>query len=301
MINLLAFLLLTILQFFTGFGILTMTRISLKRGLLFPLSVLVGIAVFSLLPFLLQLAYLPIANWSVFGSLVLVCMLVNAQYAKAIDRLRHDWGETKFSIKLYEIPALLVIAAIVLISIWRCFYLPPTPRDLTSGAEAIAEYAVMEGSMINSVFSVDVSNNAVKPPFITSLQIIYKMAGFPFGQIWLSTIFVSFIVFLYNLLSTSLHKIFSGLLIIFMLAIPELYGYTFMALFDFPNAVFFCAALFFLFRFFETKKYNEFIFSAILMGVAAYIRSETVVLAGMLLPIIVFNAVKNRTRAIDMV
>jgi hypothetical protein len=69
--------------------------------------------------------------------------------------------------------------------------LPPTPRDLTSGAEAIAEFAVREGRMINSVFSVDVGNNAVKPPFITSLQIIYKLAGFPFGKVWLSTIFVS--------------------------------------------------------------------------------------------------------------
>lgn len=296
MMNLITFLLLTFLQLFTGFGILTLSRIPLKRGIFIPLCLLIGVAVFSIIPFLLQLVFIPIASSWVFAALVFVCIMVNGKMTAAISSLRQEWSKTPFRIKLYEIPALLVITGIVLISIWRCFYLPPTPRDLTSGAEAIAEFAVREGSMINSVFSVDVSNNAVKPPFITSLQIIYKLANFPFGQVWLSTIFVSFVIFLYHMLAANVHRIFAGLLIIFLLAIPEMYGYTFMALFDFPNAVFFCCSLFFLFRFFENKKYNEFVFAAMLMGVATYIRSETVVLAGMLLPIIVFNAVKNKTR-----
>ena len=85
--------------------------------------------------------------------------------------------------------------------------------------------------MINSVFSVDLSttNNQYKPPFITSLQVIYKYAGLPFGQLWLSTLFVSFLVFLYHAMSLYIHRLLSGIFLVFFLVIPEMYAYTFMA------------------------------------------------------------------------
>lgn len=295
MIYLLFLFLLTALQFAIGFGIMTLLRILVKRGLFLPLCLLTGVAVFSLIPFLLQLLYIPISFGSVFGSLTFVMILVNLRLRQGIRRLRHDWQNARYSLKLYEIPALLVITAIVLISVWRCFYLPPTPRDLNSGAEAIAEFATHEGTMINSVFSVDVSNNVFKPSSITSLQIVYKLARFYFGQLWLSTIFISFIIFLYHALSARIHKIFSGLLIVFMLAIPEFYGYTFMALFDFPNAIYFCCSLFFLFLFFETRAINNLVFSSLLMGIATYFRSETLVFAFLLLPTIIINLARYKT------
>ena len=57
----------------------------------------------------------------------------------------------------------------------------PTSRDALSGPEAIAEFAVREHSMINSFFNIDLSttNNQFKSPFLISLQMICKMAGFP--------------------------------------------------------------------------------------------------------------------------
>jgi len=145
----------------------------------------------------------------------------------------------------------------------------------------IAEYTVKEKTMINSVFTVDLSttNNQFKSPFITCLQIIYKYAGFPFGQIWLSTVFISFLIFLYQALNNKLHRWISGILLVIFIVIPEMYGYTLMALFDYSNAVFFCLSLYFLFEFFINEKKTYILLSGILMAIATYIRSETLILA----------------------
>jgi hypothetical protein len=296
MIEVLNILLLTVLQFATGFGMLTLARMQLKKGIFIPLCLLGGIAVFSLVPFFLQLFYIPLTHWSIFGTLLIVCLLINWQWRQGIARVREHWRYSKSGFKFYEIPTLLVITAIAAISVWRCFYLPPTPRDLNSGPEAIATYALREGTFINSVFSIDVSNNVFKSTFITSLQLIYKMAGFAFGQLWLSTVFVSFIFFLYHVLREQAHPVIAGLLIIFLLAIPEMYGYTFMVLYDYSNAVFFCCSAYFLFGFFENRQRNYLLCAALLMGIATYIRSETLVLGFLLLPLMVVNGMKDKGR-----
>lgn len=289
--QLLTIILLALLQFAAGFGILNYLKIYFRSGLFIPISLLLGIAVFSIVPFLLQLAYIPITAFNVFASLIAVCVLLNLNSAEGLHQIAKGLKNYRFRVKLYEIPFILIITFMVFVSAWRCYYYPPTPRDLTSGPEVIAEYAVKEKTMINSVFTVDLetTNNQFKPPFISCLQIIYKYAGFPFGQIWLSLVFISFIIFLYHVLTASVHKIIAGLLIVTFIAIPEMYAYTFMALFDYSNAVFFCLSLYFLFEFFNTEKRSYIILSGIVMGIATYIRSETVILACFIYPSVLLH------------
>jgi hypothetical protein len=203
---------------------------------------------------------------------------------------------TRFKMAVYEIPVLVVLTIIVFVSVWRCFYFPPTPRDLTSGAEAIADYAVREKTMINSVFTVNVesTNNVFKPPFVTCLQLIYKLAGFMFGQLWLSVVVISFTIFLYHTLSLTLHRALAGLLLLCFIAIPEMFAYTFMVLFDYSNAVFFFLSIYFLTTFFNNGKTNYLFFAGALMGIATYARSETLVLACFIAPAILLNAIKEK-------
>src|SRR5215217_6524663 len=291
MSQLTAILFLTILQFFMGFGVLTLLRIQIGLIFFLALSVLLGIAVCSLIPFLLQLCHLPLSATNLFIALITTCALLNIKLRPAMLHLRNQFRNTKLAVRLYEVPFIVVICLIVFISVWRCFYFPPTPRDLTSGAELIAEYAVKEKTMINSVFAVDLTttNNQFKPPFITCLQIIYKYAGFPFGQVWLSVVFIFFLVFLYHVLKMTIHETIAGMLLVMFIAIPEMYAYTIMALFDYRNAVFFCLSLYFLFEFFTNGKMNYFILSALLMAIATYIRSETLVLAVFIYGIVLFH------------
>ena len=298
-------ILFSLLHFIVGFGILTLLKIFLKPALLISLSVLIGIGVFSFIPFLLQLLYVPLTGIALSVSIGVACILLNLKSWRGFTQLLNGIKNYRFRIKLYEIPFLLLITLIVFVSVWRSYYLPPTPRDLTSGPEVIAEYTVKEKTMINSVFTVDLTttNNQFKPPFITCLQIIYKYAGFPFGQVWLSLIFISFLIFLYGVLRLTVHKIVAGLLLILFIAIPEMYAYTFMVLFDYSNSVFFCFSLYFLFHFFESQKNNYMIVSGILIGIATYIRSETLVLACFMFIAVLFhysnrhNFWKNSLRA----
>lgn len=281
MSNLLTVLLLTLLQLFMGIGFINLFRIWLKPGMMLALWALSGVAICSFIPFLLELCFIPLTAANVFIALIAACLLLNIRYKTSLEQLKWLKKESRFRIRLYEIPFLLIIAIIVLASVWRCFYYPPTPRDLTSGAEVIAEYAVKEKTMINSVFTVNLesTNNQFKPPFITSLQIIYKYAGFPFGQVWLSTVFISLLVFLYHALCLHLHRLLAGLLMLVFLAIPEMYAYTFMVLFDYSNAAFFFLSTYFLIEYFKEGQKSYIMLAGVLMGFATYIRSETLILA----------------------
>jgi hypothetical protein len=281
----------------TGFGVLSLCKVRLKPIVMFPIATLLGVAVFSIVPFLLQLFYVSLTAANIFGCLIAVSVVLNLHSRKPLTELVKEMRNSSFRLKIYELPFLLLILFMVIVSAWRCFYFPPTPRDLTSGAEVIAEYAVKEKTMVNSAFTVDLSstNNQFKPPFITCLQIIYKYAGFPFGQVWLSTVFVCFLLFLYHVLSLRLHKIIAGFLLVAFIAIPEMYGYTIMALFDYSNAVFFCLSLYFLFEYFSLGQRKLLVLSAILMGIATYIRSETLILATVLSTAILFHHWKRRS------
>ena len=287
----------TIIQFIAGFGLINLFNIQLKPGLLISLAILIGMAVFSIMPFVLQLAYIPLTSTNIFISIIAACVLLNSKFKSGIARLKELRSGIRFKIKLYEIPFVIMIVFIVFVSAWRCFYFPPTPRDLTSGAEVIAEFAIREKTMINSVFSVNLetTNNVFKPPFITCLQIIYKYAGFEFGQVWLSTIVACFLIFLYHALSLTVHRIFAGLLVLFFMAIPEMFAYTFMVLFDYSNAVFFFLSVWFLYLFFQNQQRNYLIFAGVLMAIATYIRSETLILACLMVPAILWFHWKNKT------
>lgn len=276
-------LLLTISQFLLGYAVLSLFNIIIKPWLSISASVLLGIAIYSLVPFFMELLHISLTGLNILIALALLTILLVAiKIKRAISNLTLLIKNISFRLKLYEIPFVAVIAFMIFVSAWRCFYYPPTARDLTSGAEVIAEFAVKEKTMINSVFSVNLetTNNQFKPPYLTTLQIIYKYAGFPFGQIWLSSIFLFFIIFLYHSLSVRLHKILTGALLIFFIAIPEMYAYTIMALFDYSNAVFLFLALYFLFEHFLAEQKPKYLyFSSLVMAISVYIRSETLVLA----------------------
>jgi len=288
---LISYLLLLLYYLVAGYGVVTLFRLRLKPAYMITLSVLLGVAVASVVPFLMQLLFIPHTPATVFGLLILTALALNIPSLLRIRResftaFRQSLKPPPFRILPYEIPFMAIFAFFAIVSIWRCYYLPPISRDALSGPEAIAEFAVREHSMINSFFDIDLSttNNQFKSPYLISLQVICKMAGFPFGQIWLSAVFVSFTVFLYHALKEKLHPILAGLLLLLLMMTPEMYAYTFMILYDYSNMVFFFLSLWFLFGYFQNKMVSWFYFSGLLMGIATYIRSETLVLALLFLP-----------------
>ncbi len=287
-------ILLLLIQVVIGTAILIKFRVAFNTFFFFSLSALLGVAVFSIIPFLLQLMYVPITAFTIFGSISLLVLLALFIILRSQRGMKGSMVASKLSFQLYELPFLLIILYLVAISAWRCFYLPPTPFDAISGGELVAEYAIREKTMINSAFSVESSGNTLKPPFLTSLQVIYKMAGIPFGQVWLINIVICFLVILYQQLIQALHKIIAGFLLVAFVAIPEMYGYTYMALYDYSNAVFFFVSIFFFVQFFIWEHRSYFWLSALLMAIATYIRPEMPALILMILPLIFFHQINNK-------
>ena len=297
----LVFILLFICYLVSGYGLLTIFGMRLKTAYMITLSLLLGIVVASFVPFLLQLFYVDLTPTTIFGSLLLAALVLNIPTWRRIRKegfpaVRRSFALKPFRILPYEVPWLLIFGFFIFVSIWRCYYLPPTSRDALSGPEAIADFAVREHTMINSFFNVDLwsTNNQFKSPYLISLQMICKMAGFPFGQVWLSIVFVSFMIFLYHALKERVHPIIAGLLLLLFLMTPEMYAYTFMILYDYSNMIFFFLSLYFLFDYFKSGIRSHFYFAGLLMGIATYIRSETLALAVLFLPVILLSQRRNK-------
>jgi len=295
------FILLFVCYLVSGYGVLTIFGMKLKTAYMITLSLLLGIAVASFVPFLLQLFFIDLNPVSIFLSLLLAALVLNIPTWRRIGKegfpaVRRSFALKPLRILPYELPWLVIFGFLVFVSIWRCYYLPPTSRDALSGPEAIAEFAVREHTMINSFFNIDLwsTNNQFKSPYLISLQLICKMAGFPFGQVWLSVVFVSFTIFLYHALKERVHPVIAGFLLLLFLMTPEMYAYTFMILYDYSNMIFFFLSLYFLFDFFKSGIRSHFYFAGLLMGIATYIRSETLALAILFLPVILLSQRRSK-------
>ena len=284
---------LLLVHFVIGKGLLCLLKVDIKPIMANCLSLIIGVVSLSFIPLILQIVGIKLTTSTVFIAIILAAVpffIVVFKNTKLPRRINFQLP------KLYEVPFLLVCFLLVLISVWRCFYYPPLPRDLITGPELIAEYAVKEGSLINSVFTVDLSstNNYFKSPYITGLQIIYKFLVCPFGQLWLSVLSVPFLIALYVLLKEKLHPVLAGFVLMCFITIPDLYAFSYLVLYDYSNMVFFFFGVYFLNQYFEKGKIADLRFSIILMGFATYIRTETLLLIVMLLPLVLVYLFKKK-------
>ncbi len=277
--NLAGLLFLILAQFFTGRGLLGMFNIKLKPIILFFVSEMIGVVMFSFIPMIIEFAHVPITKTSVLTSICITTVLFAIIPFKRYDFSVLKPANIKFTTpKLYELLMVFLLVFLMIPSLWRGFLYPAYSRDVLSGPEALAEYTLKEHSLDNSVFTVNLMKstpNLLKPPFITDLQIIYKMFVHPFGKTWLSIIVVCFLVWLYHILREKLHPVLAGAGVLLLLSIPELYGYTYILLWDYSNMVFFFTGYYFLMKHFKTKQQNIFLFSCLMFGFATFIRLDT--------------------------
>lgn len=283
-------------HYFSGRGLLHLLRVVLSPVERFCLSLLAGVPLVSFVPCVLQLMHVTISAVPVLIATAVMTMLLSIPLMRSVRMI--SFRRIQLPV-YYEWPFLLVFAALVFVSAWRSFYFPPYARDMLAGPELLAEYAVREKTMISSVFTIDLqtSNNYFKSPYITGLQIVYKLLVQEFGQVWLSVLFIPFIMWLYYLLRQRQHPMVAGVLMLFFMAMPEVYAYTYVLLYDYSNMIFFFAGYYFLARFFADRRMSDLAFSAFLFGVATYIRTETLVLVAMTAPLLLWHIVRTKSGA----
>lgn len=284
-------------QYFAGRGLLRLFGVPLNSVARFCFSMISGVFVVSLVPCVLQLLHIPLTASNIYYAISATSVLLSTPLILNIKN-------TKLPVialpKLYEIPFLLVFLALAVTSVWRCFYFPPTPRDVLTGTELIAEFAAREKTMVNSVFNIDLrlnssANNIFKSPFITALQVVYKLLVHPFGQVWLSVLFLSFTTWFYTLLRGIIHPLLAGMLMLIYFAIPDLFAYSYVLLYDYANMVFFVGGYYFLTQFLADKNIRMLWWSSFLLGAAVYIRSETLVMVVMIAPLLAIYLLKQKS------
>lgn len=283
-------------HFITGRGLLQLLQVKVRLLFMVCLSFISGTAIASFIPFFLELAHQDITPTSVGAGLAVVTVLFSIPWLLKFKQWRYPTMADVNLPEIYEWPFFAIFGYLIFLSVWRCYFYPPNARDMLSGPEVMAELALKEKHIINSLFTVDLqsTNNYLKPPFITSLQIIYKMFVQPVGQLWLSVFFVNFIVILFALLRERLHKLVACFALLFFFAMPEVFGYTYLMLFDYSNMVFLFLGMYFLHQFFEEKLNSHFYLSVFLFTIATYIRTETLILIGFATPLLIFNMYKDK-------
>jgi hypothetical protein len=293
----LLFLILT--QFAIGRGILQLFGIRQKLIMNIAMSSLLGIGVVSLLPMLLEMFHQPINKTNIIISICVAVVLANAFVLH-----RYNYGIFRFksfklpSIPIYELLFIILFALLLTPSVWRCYFYPSIARDALSGPEVLAEYALKEHKIANSVFDVNLmvsTPNLLKPPFLTDLQIIYKLLVHPFGQVWLSIIALCFTTWLYCLVRQRLHPLMTGIVMMLFITIPELYAYTYIILWDYSNMAFFFGGFYFLYQYIQTKEYNIFLFSALLFGFATWVRLDSLIFTGFAGAVLFFHLLRDKT------
>ena len=291
--DIIGLLYLLVAHYLSGRGCLRLLKVELKQVQAFCLSLIIGVPLISLAPCLLQLLNIPIEVTSVYLAVTVVTAVCSIPL---VVNFKMPVFKKIALPELYEWPFLIACGALMCVSIWRCFYFPPYARDMLSGPELLAEFAVREKTMISSVFTVELAstNNYFKSPFITSLQIIYKLMVSPFGDVWLSILFLAFMGWLYIEVRSRIHPLLAGFLVLIFMVMPDMYAYTYIILYDYSNMIYFFCGFCFLLRYVNNDRINDLVCASLLLGLATYIRTETLVFIVMLLPVPAIYLYKKR-------
>ncbi|RYE22659.1 MAG: hypothetical protein EOP51_12665 [Sphingobacteriales bacterium] len=294
--NLAGLIFVLVTHFLAGRGVMAMFGIKENKRKTLALSMIIGVVLFHFLPVVLEVCHIAITATSIsiaIGILTLALFLpVSYKLDYSVLKI------TRPSFTLYEALFATLLILMVIPSVWLCYYFPVFARDVLSGPEPLAEYAVREHTLINSALSVDLTstNNHLKPPFILGLQVIYKLLVHPFGELWLSIMVCSFLLMFYTLIRERVHALIVLFIMMLFIMMPEIYGYMYIVLSDYPNMVLFFLAFYYLGKYLETKQANTFYFATFLFCLASSIRSETVVLIGLIVPLLLFSFIKDRIK-----
>lgn len=242
-------------------------------GLAFP----IGLGFGSVLVFILDVLHIHLNLLTVTGSHIILIgllyfFLMRQQAFAGLHR-------PVIRLTLVEIPFLFVFAVLAFISVWRCYYVPITPYDAIQGIDLLAKYAIIDGRLHSHMLDdlrPYLSTQPYYAPFCALSQIIYRLGGLPFGKLWLSGMFLSFTLVFYAQLRRHIHPLLSGILTLALLAIPEMYAYTFMLQTDYSNAIFVSLAIIFLYNYITNHQRPDFRLAALLFGLGAWSRSETI-------------------------
>lgn len=273
-------------QLISGLGLLAVTNTRMVKSAVIPLAILLGMFAHTIAMFTLQLVNVPLTLTSTLLSGAVCAILCNVMYARTSSFFAWFTREPNFNIKMYDLVVVGFAASVGYIVVWASWYWPVTPFDAMAGIDLVARQTVVEGNIVNRVFTDpslagNLSNQPFYAPFAMLMQVMYRLIGFEYGQVWLGIIAVCFSWFMYSTLRQYCHPFIANALWLLFILTPEMLGYTYLLQTDYLNAVFFAAGAILLVMHIDSDKNSTLLASVVFFAAACWSRTETVAIVGL--------------------
>lgn len=282
-------------QMLIGIGIVGYSAASLGRLRTFALSILTGMLTHTVVILILDIVGIPLSLTTVIASAVILAAASMVVFTRVGGRFRLLFVGADFNIRMYEVVVLIFAAYFFFPSFFGAWYWPVTPFDAMAGIDLVARQTVAEGTVNNEIFRYPwlegrLSNQPFYAPFAMLMQVIYRLAGFAFGQVWLSVASICMIAFVWKTLRSLTHPFLAALLGLLYAITPEQYAYSLLLQTDWPNAIFFAGGGILVIEAFRRNKVDLLYLGSILLGMACWTRNETILILLLILPFIFFPA-----------
>lgn len=275
----------SVLQLLIGLGLLFRFRFQAPRMQVLGLGMLAGMAAHTLLVFMLSALRIPITLPTVLLVAAVGAVASNLRVANIGASYRSLLKRSGERFQMVDILVLAVAVYFLFISGYATFFWPVTPFDAMAGIDLVARTAVTEKTLDCSIYTTPIlqghlSNQPFYAPFAMIMQVIYRLLGFPFGQMWLTLMTVASLTVLWSMLRERLHPALAGVLWLLFISIPEQFGYTLLLQTDLANATFYCLGGILMVQALQRNDMSRWYVSAIFLAAACWSRTETIILVG---------------------
>lgn len=273
--------LIVLLNILMGFGILALTNTRLPRSLSIPLSVLIGMFAHTMLLFMIEFTGLGISRQMMVASAVFGTVVLNGWWPRVAPWYKSLFSRTSLTLSMSDVITLGAGCTIGYYVLWAAWYWPVTPFDAMAGIDLVARQTISEGTIVNRVFTDEslrghLSNQPFYAPFAMLMQVIYRLIGYGYGQVWLGVAAIAFSWFMWSSLRQVVHPFIANILWLFMIVTPEFLGYTYLLQTDYINAAFLACGVVLLVLSLERTSISALGVSAVLFAAACWSRTETI-------------------------
>jgi hypothetical protein len=273
------------LQFVAGFATLGALRVQMPRSLSVPLALLVGMFTHTLMFFGFALANIPLSIESVLGSAAVAAAIPHIMWRDVSAFYGRLLARPTLTLTMYDVVTLGVVGYVTFIAFWAAWYWPVTPFDAMAGIDLVAKQAVAEGTLVNRVFSDpslsgQLSNQPFYAPFAMLLQVIYRLVGFAYGQLWVPIAAFCLGWFTWALMRRTVHPFIADILLLLYVLTPEMLGYSYLVQTDHINAAYMAIAA--MLMWYGTRDGQRALLwtSIVMFAAGCWARTETPLLVG---------------------
>lgn len=286
---------------FVGYSVLKRFSKDCSKIEIICLSFLVGIAVETMIMFLLDLLHLPF-NATIL-TLISILIIVVLNY-KSIPNFRKSFAEVKWKPHKPKLNNLnigwwlifLLICFLLIGSFAKSLYWPTTAYDSVAGYDLMGKAIAHEGKIHVSLFDINhQGNRAFYPPLIEGSFAFAYLFGSESSKMITSITYLSLVLIFYTILRKYVNSINAILFCLFLIITPEMFAHSSLSLSNMPAAVYAGIGLIYLFISFDKSNENYFFIASILLGLTVWARNDGIAFAGAGFVVLLYYAIKMKT------